>query len=247
MIITQLDERIKKAQDKIDKKLTTISRKKVLINKKQEKIRAAGYTPDIEGENRARNENNNEIIWLIYDIETLQDDIKRNEREIPEIQATIDKYIKMKEGEIEKENFLKTMPAILHTLEVELFERWFRYDLDRKAQLQESYRIAEEKGLAGHREWMKKYKTSGYQFMHRSDAQLEKDNRDAAKAHVMDIYQRIYVKTGEIIDYSGVTLQGHALNGIFIGKNGKVVAETILAGGYNIQKIHNRCIIHEIM
>ena len=127
-----------------------------------------------------------------------------------------------------------------------MYERWFQYDLDRKAQLRESYRLVEERGLEGHREWMKKYKTAGYQFMHKSDDELKKINKDAAKAHVLDIYRRIYEKTGEIIDYSNVTLQGHALNGLFIGKTGKVIAETIIAGG-EVQRLHNRCILHDII
>ena len=246
MTTTQLQERIEKATLKIAKKSQTIAKKEILIEKKCEKVRSMGFTPDENGKKAARELGNTDVCWLIFDIESLKDDIERNEREIPEIEAMITKYRAMLAGEIEKENFLKTMPPIMHELENELFERWFRYDLDRKASLRESYRLAEQEGLAGHRAWMKKHKTAAYQFMHRSDEQLEKDNRDAAKAHVIDIYRRIYDKTGEITDYSGVTLQGHALNGLFIGKTGKVVAETILASG-EVQRLHYRCIIHDIV
>lgn len=246
MTIAQLKERIEKAQIKIEKKSAVIAKKELLIEKKCQKVRSMGFAPDDAGNKAARELGNTEVCWLIFDIESLKDDIERNEREIPEIEAMIDKYKAMLAGEEEKENFLKNMPSIMQQLEQELYERWLEYDLKRKAQLRESYRLAEEKGLEGHREWMKKYKTAGYQFMHKSDAELMKINKDAAKDHVIDIYRRIYEKTGDIIDYSNVTLQGHALNGLFIGKLGKVVAETIIAGG-EVQRLHNRCILHEII
>lgn len=246
MTITQLNERIEKAQLHITKKANTIAKKEQLIEKKADKVRSMGFTPDEAGKKAARELGNTEACWLIFDIESLKDDIERNEREIPEIEAMIDKYRAMLAGEEEKENFLKNMPEIMHQLENELFQRWLEYDLQRKADLRASYRLAEEKGIEGHREWMRKHKIAAYQFMRTSDERIEKDNRDAAKAHVIDIYRRIYEKTGEIIDYSGVTLQGHALNGLFVGTRGKVIAETIIAGG-EVQRLHNRCILHDII
>lgn len=53
--------------------------------------------------------------------------------------------------------------------------------------------------------------------------------------------------TGKITDASNLRI-GHSgdINGIIIGENGKARIETIYAGGYNIQCLHFRCLVHEV-
>lgn len=246
MTTTQLNERIQKAMERITKKVSTISKKENLIEKKKSKVMAAGYTPDEEGKKLAREKSDNEIAWLIFDIESLQEDIERLNREIPEIEETISKYKGMLSGEVEKENVYKNLPEVLRIMEYELFQRWYEYDIQRKEDLRRSYREAEEKGREGHREWMRMHSLAAYNFFHLTDEQIEKDNKQAAKHFVLDLYHRIHNITGEITYYRDVRLDGHALNGIFEGKTGKVRVETIMAGGYNIQRLHLRCLVHEI-
>ena len=58
------------------------------------------------------------------------------------------------------------------------------------------------------------------------------------------INNRVYNITGPVTNWSNITLQqsvqGPVLNGIVQGELGKVRIESILAGGYNIQKLHIR-------
>ena len=67
---------------------------------------------------------------------------------------------------------------------------------------------------------------------------------------IINLYYRVRNITGEIVDWSGISAevgtQGFpVLTGYVIGKEGRAFVETILAGGYNIQRLHIRVLVHE--
>lgn len=242
MTSTQLKERIEKAEKRAEAKRNTIIKKNNLIDKKSAQVIKAGYTVDESGKRRAYDDSNTEIGWTIFDIETYKDDIKRLNSEIIEIEAMIQKYKMQLVGELKKENILDNLPPIMKTMEEELYERWLAWDLQRKSDLKKSYEKVDS-GEITHRQWMLDHKHAGWIFMHKTDAELEKENRDAAKHWVIDLYNRVYEITGEITDYSNVHFSGNALNGYFIGKMGRAKVETIIASG-PVQCTHYRCLVH---
>lgn len=68
----------------------------------------------------------------------------------------------------------------------------------------------------------------------------------SAESLIMNLYSRIHAITGEVTDWDGIHYSGGALNGVVYGKLGSVRVESILAGGYNIQRLHVRVLVHEI-
>lgn len=248
MKIATLKERIEKATQKIEKKENTIVKKNAQIEKKYKALEKLGVKDPAE-HNREEfrdAENWHDIFWTYADIENLKADIIRGGKEIEETKATLAKYEVQLAGEIEKEIiFLKDIPEVFKSLQNELVKTWDKWDLDRRNNLTNVY---EE---LGYREFIKKYSYSEYEFIRTENEKIHADNERDAKALILDLYYRVKDITGEVTDWSGIrATQGTngfaVLNGVVIGKEGRAKVESILAGGYNIQRLHVRVLVHEI-
>lgn len=237
MTTQQITERIQKANEKIKKKQGTIAKKQVLIAKKQSAVEM------MKGSDKYTEDN---IYWTECDIKYLAQDIARLEKEIPEIRKTVEKYKKQLAGEIEKEALLtKTMPEEFRTLKNTLVEKWDAFDLERK----EFFRKKSEE--MEYREFIRQYKYSAYDLAwHTSAEEIHKKNEKDAEYFIIDLYNRVKVITGEVTNWEGIRLtMGNSfpvLEGTVQGKEGKARVETILAGGYNIQRLHIRTLVHSI-
>lgn len=78
------------------------------------------------------------------------------------------------------------------------------------------------------------------------EAWLEKTIEEEKTAKLVDLIARINSVVGTITDASGLYISGKGdINGIIVGTEGKAKVETITAGGYNIQCLHYRTLIHE--
>ena len=76
------------------------------------------------------------------------------------------------------------------------------------------------------------------------EADIRKRAERDAKEYVSDLYRRVTKKVGDIVDYHDLYLNGPAINGVVVGERGTTRLETIMAGGYNIQRLHLRVILH---
>lgn len=84
-----------------------------------------------------------------------------------------------------------------------------------------------------------------------SDEDIHKQNLEDGKRIILDLVNRVTKITGPITSWSGLHLtQGNGgwsvLNGIVDGEDGKAEVETILAGGYAIQRLHCRTLVKPI-
>ena len=62
-----------------------------------------------------------------------------------------------------------------------------------------------------------------------------------------DFYARCYKVVGDITDASSLHVgKNGSINGTIVGKLGKAVVETIMAGGYNVQVLHYRVLVTPI-
>ena len=69
------------------------------------------------------------------------------------------------------------------------------------------------------------------------------ENHKTVESLVLDLQNRIAYKVGEITDYSHLKVDMKALNGVVTGQLGTCRVESILAGGYNIQRLHVRVLV----
>jgi len=176
-----------------------------------------------------------------YEIKWLQEDIKRLGKEISETNKTIEKYEKQLAGELERERVMITeIPDSMKEMQAELVERWNGYDFERRAKLQNDYKEL------GYKEFSKGKTRADFDMMRKTDSEITKDNEKSAKDLIIDLYYRINEITGEVTDWMNIRCSGMALDGIVIGKEGKAKVETILAGGYNIQRLHCRVLVHSL-
>ena len=132
------------------------------------------------------------------------------------------------EAQVIENIYQSDVPDVLHELEYELINRWDEYDKE--------YRDSDVKKPRA--------------YIYYTDEEIHQQNVEAAKVLVLDLYNRVYNITGPVTNWSNITLQqsvqGPVLNGIVQGKLGKVRIESILAGGYNIQKLHIRVLVKSI-
>lgn len=85
-----------------------------------------------------------------------------------------------------------------------------------------------------------------YEFIHKTDEEILKKNMKDVRNLVVDLYQRVNNITGPVESWAGIYYNKGALNGIVVGQNGKAKVESILAGGYNIQRLHVRVLVHKV-
>lgn len=231
MRIETLRDRINNAKAKIEKKQNTITKKEATITKKLNQI--------------AKTEDEHDRRWLEFDIKHLKEDIERAKEEIEETKKSLEKYEAQMVGEIAKEKALTEIPENMQRMQTDLVERWDAWDIEEKN------KILEDRRTMDYKDFSKKYRgIDTYTIMYRTTEQIHNQNMQDAKALILNLINRVKDITGEITDWSGIraevgTWGMTVLNGFVIGKEGRAKVESILAGGYNIQRLHVRVLVHE--
>ena len=142
---------------------------------------------------------------------------------------------------MDKDRLLVTkVPECMKNMQVELVSEWDHFDMDRRKGLYEEYK------KLGYREFAARHSRADMDLTRKTDAEIHKDNVRSAESLVVDLYVRINAVTGDVTDWSGIYYGGKALNGFVTGELGKVKVESIVAGGYNIQRKHVRVLVHEV-
>lgn len=248
MKLENLKERIEKANAKIEKKQNTITKKTAQIEKKYKALEKLGVEDPINRDMEEFRDADNwrDIASLFFDIKWLKEDIARGGKEIEATRKTIEKYEDQLAGEIEKESiFLKEIPEIFNSLIEDLVTTWDAWDKDRRERVRKAF------DELGSNKFFQKYNLSDYDFRHKTDDQIHLSNERDAKALVLDLYYRVKAITGEVTDWSDIRATRGSngftvLNGIVKGKEGRAEVESILAGGYNIQRLHVRVLVKSL-
>lgn len=252
MKLTTLKERIAKAEEKVAKKEATIAKKTARIEKlTAELVKKFGINPETFDRYAWRTlngteEENYKAYWTMCDISGLKDDIERGRKEIKATLETLEKYKKQMAGELERESILiKEIPDSMKQMQTQLVEKWDAWDKERRARLREEHKTL------GYNGFFKKYNGADYDFLYITDEKIHSNNERDAKELIIDLYYRVKEITGEVTSWAGVhATQGTCgmtvLNGYIEGKEGRAEVESILAGGYNIQRLHVRVLVKSI-
>ena len=248
MKVETLNERLDKAIVRSQKKENTITKKTTQIEKKYKELEKIGIVNPAEFNADCFRDHSKyeDISWLYYEIDNLKESINNNRKEIEEIQNTITKYKAQLSGEIEREQqFSQESPDIFKELKTELVNSWDEWDKNRRDFLYQKYTEI------GYKKFIRLYSKSEYDLMHKSDIEIHTANESDARFLVLDLYNRVKNITGEVTDWSNIYAtsgtQGiSVLNGFVKGEEGTAKVESILAGGYNIQKLHIRVLVKSL-
>lgn len=193
-----------------------------------------------------------DVIWTWEDAVRSVNDSKKKE---PEEQK---KY----EGWVEKYNMalkfakdVDEMPEIFKEVIKLLANEWTAWDInDRERMIKIKSKLPEYKyGMSkeerdayykAYNDFRKAFPVSREYELRQPDENLYKKNEDEATMYAKDLVHRIKDKVGEITNLEHIHFVGKALNGYVEGTLGSVRLETITAGGYNIQRLHYRVLVH---
>ena len=240
MTTIELKEKVKKAEEAVAKAQKTIERHTAQMEKKLKIVTDHGWDP----ENpwcKYNTPEHNDAYWAITDYQTKVDDIQNATKKLSEKEQILQNWKdRLEAAEAKEHKFMTEVPDCMKIMMEELIIRWDKDDLERKDFLKSKYREL------GYKEFTKQYPKSYNFMMYETAESIHKANVRSAEGLVMDLYSRINLITGEVTDWSGIHYGGKALNGVVRGQLGSVRVESILAGGYNIQRLHVRVLVHEI-
>lgn len=236
----ELKLKVNGAEEKLLKIKNTLERHKKQADKKLEVILKNGWNEHDEYQKEGTNEHN-ECYWLVVDYHSKLEDIKNTEKKIKEAEKIVLNWKEKLDKELKKELFIETeLPEILLELKEDLKNDWTNEDEAMKE------KMFKDKNKMEFKEFRLVYSYSLEDYLNKSRKDFLRINDKLAKNFVLDLYNRIKHITGEVINWKNVEYGGKALNGFVYGKNGNAKVETIVAGGWNIQREHLRVLVHKI-
>ena len=233
--IQKVKETIAKKENTIVKKTAQIEKKKVLLSKANDE---------------------NEAYWIQCDIDNLTDDIARLGKEIEAKKKTLADHEVRLEVLKEQDVKIEALYNILGDFMEQTVKAWDAWDMEdrdarvaRKAQAWEEYNALSREEKWYSERGKKLYAIATYEAL--SDEQIHARNIEAVRSIVLDLYARTEKIVGTANDWTGIHVtQGNGgfavINGIIKGTDGTAKVESILAGGYNIQRLHIRTLVHAL-
>lgn len=240
MTITDLKAKVQKAEEAVEKREATLQKQIKQEAKRREALTAKGINVD-DPNCRWANGKSIPEYWEVCDWESSRDAVKNSKKVLEDKIRILNTWKeRLSAAEAKEHKFLTEIPESMKAMRDELVIRWDEYDTQRQERIKTSYREMD------YREWGKTHTAADYQFMYQTKEQIHNDNVRSAEDLIINLFCRINAITGEVTDWANIHYSGGALNGIVVGKLGKVRVESILAGGYNIQRLHVRVLVHEI-
>ena len=203
---------------KLEKAKTSLQKKRLLIEKKKGLLLSCSD----------------------YEKDGLRYDLRRLDREVTSLEGSVERYNKQIGNLKETEAHRRELPEILNVLAAELREQWNEFDLGRLEKLKAA------RASMTYKEFRGKYTAVDYSFSQETEERIIKRNERAAADFVLNLFLRVRHITGEVQDWKGISVSGPALNGLVVGRSGRANVKTIVAGGYNIQRLNLRVLVKPV-
>lgn len=237
--MNELKEKIETAKNALDKR-TGITEK--LIKKSETlKNKLEQLEIDYRGNFYTLAQTNYEHYELASDYNSLLEDIKSSQKKEQERLSIYNNCVAKYEATLVKSNEIAKLPECFQETISYLVESWTKGDLERKNLLQNK-----REELTREEFYKKSFYNEYCYYAGKEKEDFLKINKKDAEDLVVDLISRITSKVGEITDLKHIEFNGNALNGFVTGERGKCQIETIIAGGYNIQKAHYRVLVKDI-
>ena len=240
-----IEAKLTKAQEVVTKKEALLQK----YIKKEEKVRQhiidSGWDLEAGAYQKYGTKDHEDCYWTFCDWSDALENIKRTEKVIIEKKAIVEKWETKLGEEISKEAELDKIPDILKQYREVLIQSFDKNDQDRK----DFYRQKFEE--LGYKEFVKKYHYTAREFMLEPAEETHKKNVKTAENLITNLWTRVKDICKDVTDcnlyLSGANeWEGICINGLVTGSEGTAKVESITAGGWNIQKLHIRTLVHKI-
>lgn len=246
MEISKIQENIRKNEEKLEKAENLLQKRIVKCDEHFAWFKKNNIQPTWEDCCRVRDtENNYEPFNHLHYIEDWNENKGLNARHYAENKINnIKKSLETWKERLVKENLIQNrienLPESLKSMSEYLNQIWSEYEINRKNSLKK------EIETLSYKEFVKKFSCEAYNHVHKSEEQIRKEVALDVKFSILDLLNRVSEVAGEVEDWECIRWNGKALNGILKGSKNNVRVETIEAGGYNIQRLHYRVLVHKI-
>lgn len=258
MKIEDIKVKMDAAYDKWQKRIATTQKFKERANKNWEIIVKNGWDIYLHEDGEfnpwevKKETGSDKAFDITYKYNDAIDGAKESEKKEPEVEEIYQNWVKKYNDAIKFTAEVDEMPEIFKETIKMLAEEWTAWDIAKREEIKKAHKAVDDIPYEGetreeHRrayaEFRKLYKYSIEQAYNKTDEEFYKKNEDTATAYMKDLVHRIKNKVGEITNMRNIHFSGKALNGMVEGTLGKAYIDTILAGGYNIQRLHYRVLV----
>jgi hypothetical protein len=242
--------RLLKAEENVSKRIKTTERFTQQLIKAQAKLQRCGWIDlndldsiahDSDARARYTAETGDDLYWDICEVKWKENDIKDSNRKLKDLQQIVENWKeKLSKAEAVEDIWNGVIPQSFKSYKDRLVAEWNAWDKERRANLTREYK------KLGYRDFMKRYKYAEYEFLSKTDDEIDKENQRDAENLILDLYNRVVNYIGKITSWEQLCISQYHINGIISGELGDCKVESILAGGYNIQRLHIRVLVHKI-
>lgn len=258
MKIEDVKAKMDNAYDKWQKRIATTQKFRDRVEKNWNIIVANGWDKYLQENGEfnpwdvKRETGSDKAFDITYKYNDAKDAIVESEKKEPELEQIYKNWVKKYNDAIKFTSEVDEMPEIFKETIKMLADEWTAWDIAKREEIKKARNAVDAIPYSGetreaHRraytEFRKLYKYTIEQAYNKTDEEFYKKNEDTATAYMKDLVHRIKNKVGEITNMRNIHFSGKALNGMVEGTLGKAYIDTILAGGYNIQRLHYRVLV----